>query len=101
MCKLCNLFSPSQSELLSHVSQKHSEDGTKVDEIVVLLKPLTTPTNPNKNGEGTRPKSAKDVNAYCSVATLGCPKFLQLQFTRAASLCVFHAVPTALIKGLC
>ncbi|XP_063155771.1 zinc finger protein ZFAT [Candoia aspera] len=51
MCKLCNLFSPNQSELLSHVSEKHSEDGTKVDEIIILLRPLTTPANLNKNGE--------------------------------------------------
>uniref|UniRef100_A0A670YFG0 Zinc finger and AT-hook domain containing n=1 Tax=Pseudonaja textilis TaxID=8673 RepID=A0A670YFG0_PSETE len=51
MCKLCNLFSPNQSELLSHASEKHSEDGTKVDEIIVLLRPLTTPADLNKNGE--------------------------------------------------
>lgn len=53
MCKLCNLFSPNQSELLSHASEKHSEDGAKVDEIIIPLRPLTTPANLNKNGEGT------------------------------------------------
>ncbi|XP_061462954.1 zinc finger protein ZFAT isoform X2 [Rhineura floridana] len=51
MCKLCNLFSPNQSELLSHVSEKHSEEGIKVDDIVIPLRPLTTPTSLNKNGE--------------------------------------------------
>uniref|UniRef100_A0A8C6YEN2 Zinc finger and AT-hook domain containing n=2 Tax=Naja naja TaxID=35670 RepID=A0A8C6YEN2_NAJNA len=51
MCKLCNLFSPNQSELLSHASEKHSEDGTKVEEIIILLRPLTTPADLNKNGE--------------------------------------------------
>ncbi|XP_070604432.1 zinc finger protein ZFAT [Erythrolamprus reginae] len=51
MCKLCNLFSPNQSELLSHASEKHSEDGTKADEIIILLRPLMTPANLNKNGE--------------------------------------------------
>ncbi|XP_062426643.1 zinc finger protein ZFAT isoform X1 [Rhea pennata] len=51
MCKLCNLFSPNQSELLSHVSEKHTEDGTSVDDIIIPLQPLTAPTNINRNGE--------------------------------------------------
>ncbi|XP_034980413.2 zinc finger protein ZFAT isoform X3 [Zootoca vivipara] len=51
MCKLCNLFSPNQSQLLSHVSEKHSEEGIKVDDIVIPLRPLATPANLNKNGE--------------------------------------------------
>ncbi|KAG6930020.1 zinc finger and AT-hook domain containing [Chelydra serpentina] len=51
MCKLCNLFSPNQSELLSHVSEKHAEDGINVDDIVIPLRPLTTPTNTSKSGE--------------------------------------------------
>nr|XP_013812289.1 PREDICTED: zinc finger protein ZFAT isoform X2 [Apteryx mantelli mantelli] len=51
MCKLCNLFSPNQSELLSHVSEKHTEEGTNVDDIIIPLQPLTAPTNLNKNGE--------------------------------------------------
>ncbi|XP_074690785.1 zinc finger protein ZFAT isoform X4 [Strix aluco] len=51
MCKLCNLFSPNQSELLSHVSEKHTEEGTNVDDIIIPLQPLTTPTNVNKDGE--------------------------------------------------
>jgi len=53
MCKLCNLFSPNQSELLSHVSEKHTEEGTSVDDIIIPLQPLTVPTNINKDGEGT------------------------------------------------
>ncbi|XP_062987234.1 zinc finger protein ZFAT [Elgaria multicarinata webbii] len=51
MCKLCNLFSPNQSELLSHVSEKHAEEGIKVDDIIIPLRPLATPANLNKNGE--------------------------------------------------
>ncbi|XP_042664605.1 zinc finger protein ZFAT isoform X3 [Centrocercus urophasianus] len=51
MCKLCNLFSPNQSELLSHVSAKHSEEGTNVDDIIIPLQPLTAPADINRNGE--------------------------------------------------
>ncbi|NWS70348.1 ZFAT protein, partial [Crotophaga sulcirostris] len=51
MCKLCNLFSPNQSELLSHVSEKHTEEGTNVDDIIIPLQPLKVPTNINKDGE--------------------------------------------------
>uniref|UniRef100_A0A8B9ZHS2 Zinc finger protein ZFAT n=1 Tax=Anas platyrhynchos TaxID=8839 RepID=A0A8B9ZHS2_ANAPL len=51
MCKLCNLFSPNQSELLSHVSEKHTEEGTNVNDIIIPLQPLTAPTNINRNGE--------------------------------------------------
>ncbi|NXM54533.1 ZFAT protein, partial [Illadopsis cleaveri] len=51
MCKLCNLFSPNKSELLSHVSEKHTEEGTSVDDIVIPLQPLTVPTNTSKDGE--------------------------------------------------
>ncbi|KAI5772552.1 ZFAT protein [Gulo gulo luscus] len=53
MCKCCNLFSPSQSELLSHVSEKHTEDGVNVDEIIIPLRPLSTPepTNPSRSGD--------------------------------------------------
>ncbi|XP_039240310.1 zinc finger protein ZFAT isoform X1 [Pipra filicauda] len=51
MCKLCNLFSPNQSELLSHVSEKHTEEGTNVDDIIIPLQPLTVPTNTGKDGE--------------------------------------------------
>ena len=57
MCKCCNLFSPNQSELLSHVSEKHAEEGVNVDEIIIPLRPLSTPepTNPSKSGDGKRP----------------------------------------------
>ncbi|KAJ6661452.1 hypothetical protein lerEdw1_014360 [Lerista edwardsae] len=51
MCKLCNLFSPNQSELLSHVSKKHTEEGIKADDIIIPLQPLTTPANLNNSGE--------------------------------------------------
>ncbi|XP_009475446.1 PREDICTED: zinc finger protein ZFAT isoform X2 [Nipponia nippon] len=51
MCKLCNLFSPNQSELLSHVSEKHTEEGINVDDIIIPLQPLTVPTSINKDGE--------------------------------------------------
>ncbi|XP_007938764.1 zinc finger protein ZFAT [Orycteropus afer afer] len=53
MCKCCNLFSPNQLELLSHVSEKHAEEGVNVDEIIIPLRPLSTPepTNPSKIGD--------------------------------------------------
>uniref|UniRef100_A0A5F8GG76 Zinc finger and AT-hook domain containing n=1 Tax=Monodelphis domestica TaxID=13616 RepID=A0A5F8GG76_MONDO len=53
MCKFCNLFSPSQSELLSHASEKHKEEGVNINEIIIPLRPLTTtePSNQNKSGE--------------------------------------------------
>lgn len=51
MCKLCNLFSPNKSELLSHVSEKHTEEGTSVDDIIIPLQPLTVPANTSKDGE--------------------------------------------------
>ncbi|XP_057887430.1 zinc finger protein ZFAT isoform X2 [Melospiza georgiana] len=51
MCKLCNLFSPNKSELLSHVSEKHTEEGTAVDDIIIPLQPLSAPTNTSKDGE--------------------------------------------------
>ncbi|XP_047639160.1 zinc finger protein ZFAT isoform X3 [Phacochoerus africanus] len=53
MCKCCNLFSPSQAELLSHVSEKHAEEGVNVDEIIIPLRPLSTPepTNPGRTGD--------------------------------------------------
>ncbi|XP_055965660.1 zinc finger protein ZFAT [Sorex fumeus] len=53
MCKCCNLFSPNQSELLSHVSEKHTEEGVNVDEIIIPLRPLSTPepTNTSKTGD--------------------------------------------------
>ncbi|XP_058132063.1 zinc finger protein ZFAT isoform X2 [Dasypus novemcinctus] len=47
MCKCCNLFSPSQAELLSHVSEKHAEAGVSVDEIVIPLRPLSSPEPSN------------------------------------------------------
>ncbi|KAL2767296.1 zinc finger protein ZFAT isoform 3 [Daubentonia madagascariensis] len=52
MCKCCNLFSPSQSELLSHVSEKHMEEGVNVDEIIIPLRPLSTPEPPNPGKTG-------------------------------------------------
>ncbi|XP_074058643.1 zinc finger protein ZFAT [Macrotis lagotis] len=54
MCKFCNLFSPSQSELLSHASEKHKEEGININDIIIPLRPLTTTeptTNQHKTGE--------------------------------------------------
>uniref|UniRef100_A0A8C6W7Z4 Zinc finger protein ZFAT n=1 Tax=Nannospalax galili TaxID=1026970 RepID=A0A8C6W7Z4_NANGA len=52
MCKCCNLFSPNQSELLTHVSEKHGEEGVNVDDIIIPLKPLSTPEPPNPSKSG-------------------------------------------------
>ncbi|XP_035305488.1 zinc finger protein ZFAT isoform X3 [Cricetulus griseus] len=53
MCKCCNLFSPNQSELLTHVSEKHGEEGVNVDDVIIPLRPLSTPEapNPSKGGD--------------------------------------------------
>ncbi|KAM6171235.1 zinc finger protein ZFAT isoform 1-T1 [Erethizon dorsatum] len=53
MCKCCNLFSPNQSELLSHVSEKHRDEGVNADDIIIPLRPLSTPEpqNPSTTGD--------------------------------------------------
>ncbi|XP_057195557.1 zinc finger protein ZFAT-like isoform X2 [Triplophysa rosa] len=43
MCKICNLFSPSKSLLLSHVTETHTSEGGDPDHFILALKPLTTP----------------------------------------------------------
>ncbi|XP_053571354.1 zinc finger protein ZFAT isoform X2 [Bombina bombina] len=48
MCKLCNLFSPNHSELLSHVSENHSKEELSAEHIIIPLKPLISS---NKNTE--------------------------------------------------
>ncbi|MBN3314639.1 ZFAT protein, partial [Atractosteus spatula] len=53
MCKICNLFSPSQAQLLTHVSEKHTIEGLSPDEIIVPLRPLSTTTQSEKSGECT------------------------------------------------
>ncbi|XP_056378776.1 zinc finger protein ZFAT [Hyla sarda] len=40
MCKLCNLFSPSHSELLLHVTENHTKEGLSPDHIIIPLRPL-------------------------------------------------------------
>ncbi|KAL1767881.1 zinc finger protein ZFAT [Sigmodon hispidus] len=52
MCKCCNLFSPSQAELLTHVSEKHGEEGVSVDDVIIPLRPLNTPETPNPSKSG-------------------------------------------------
>ncbi|XP_041045622.1 zinc finger protein ZFAT-like isoform X2 [Carcharodon carcharias] len=67
MCKLCNLFSPSRDELLTHVSEKHAEEGLAPDELIVPLRPLPGPEKSERNEEATvavkrkrgRPKGSK------------------------------------------
>ncbi|XP_066539989.1 zinc finger protein ZFAT-like isoform X2 [Hoplias malabaricus] len=43
MCKICNLFSPSKSLLLSHVLETHKKEGDEADGVIILLKPLQSP----------------------------------------------------------
>lgn len=39
MCRLCNLFSPSHTQLLAHCSQLHAEQEPP-DDIIIVLQPL-------------------------------------------------------------
>lgn len=39
MCRLCNLFSPSHTQLLAHCSQLHPEQEPP-DDIIIALQPL-------------------------------------------------------------
>ncbi|XP_043543801.1 zinc finger protein ZFAT-like isoform X1 [Chiloscyllium plagiosum] len=66
MCKLCNLFSPSRDELLTHVSEKHAEEGLASDDLIVPLRPLPASENTERNEEASavkrkrgRPKGSK------------------------------------------
>lgn len=43
MCKLCNLFSPSHSELLVHVTENHTKEGLSPEHIIIPLRPLVPP----------------------------------------------------------
>ncbi|GAB1299420.1 Zinc finger protein ZFAT [Apodemus speciosus] len=52
MCKCCNLFSPNQSELVTHVSEKHGGEGVNADDVIIPLRPLNTPENPNPSKGG-------------------------------------------------
>uniref|UniRef100_UPI0037E9490D zinc finger protein ZFAT n=1 Tax=Semicossyphus pulcher TaxID=241346 RepID=UPI0037E9490D len=67
MCRLCNLFSPSRSQLLAHCSQLHPQQEPS-DDIIVALQPLVgepveTPSgqieSPVKRKRG-RPKGSKN-----------------------------------------
>ncbi|XP_072007252.1 zinc finger protein ZFAT isoform X2 [Engystomops pustulosus] len=44
MCKLCNLFSPSHSELLLHVTENHTKEGLSPEHIIIPLRPLVPPS---------------------------------------------------------
>lgn len=46
MCKICNLFSPNKSLLLSHVLEKHTDEGGDAEDIIIPLKPLQSPQVP-------------------------------------------------------
>ncbi|XP_072250709.1 zinc finger protein ZFAT isoform X2 [Leuresthes tenuis] len=62
MCRLCNLFSPSRSHLLTHCSQLHPQHEPP-DDIIIMLQPLVTEPveklaeNPVKRKRG-RPKGS-------------------------------------------
>ncbi|KAK1173053.1 hypothetical protein AOXY_G3081 [Acipenser oxyrinchus oxyrinchus] len=51
MCKVCNLFSPSRTELLTHVSGQHTVESLSPDDIIVPLRPLSTTAQSEKSGE--------------------------------------------------
>ncbi|MBN3281401.1 ZFAT protein, partial [Polyodon spathula] len=50
MCKACNLFSPSRTELLTHVSEQHTVESLCPDDIIVALRPLSTTGQSEKSG---------------------------------------------------
>ncbi|XP_017327742.1 zinc finger protein ZFAT [Ictalurus punctatus] len=67
MCKICNLFSPNKSLLLSHVLEKHTDEGGDAEDIIIPLKPLQSPQVPEgikrKRGrpKGSTKKAQADV----------------------------------------
>ncbi|KAL7874979.1 hypothetical protein SRHO_G00059490 [Serrasalmus rhombeus] len=68
MCKICNLFSPNKSLLLSHVLETHTKEESDADDVIIPLKPLQSPQAPPADGvvkrKRGRPKgSTKKVQA--------------------------------------
>ncbi|XP_051791971.1 zinc finger protein ZFAT-like isoform X2 [Erpetoichthys calabaricus] len=51
MCKICNLFSPNQSELLAHFSEKHVTESLNPNDIIVPLRPLSSTLQLEKGTE--------------------------------------------------
>lgn len=43
MCKICNLFSPRKSLLLSHVVETHTSEDGNAEDFIIPLKPLQSP----------------------------------------------------------
>uniref|UniRef100_A0A8C4SPS7 Zinc finger protein ZFAT n=1 Tax=Erpetoichthys calabaricus TaxID=27687 RepID=A0A8C4SPS7_ERPCA len=54
MCKICNLFSPNQSELLAHFSEKHVTESLNPNDIIVPLRPLSSTLQLEKGTEGRK-----------------------------------------------
>lgn len=52
MCRLCNLFSPSRSQLLAHCTQNHPEHESP-DSIIATLAPLKTVPVEELQGKST------------------------------------------------
>ncbi|XP_028327237.1 zinc finger protein ZFAT isoform X2 [Gouania willdenowi] len=53
MCRLCNLFSPSRSQLVDHCSQQHPEQA-HLDDIIIALQPLQAELKENLTGKRKR-----------------------------------------------
>ncbi|XP_028836107.1 zinc finger protein ZFAT [Denticeps clupeoides] len=77
MCRICNIFSPSQTKLLSHIAETHSTEVVNPDDVIVPLTPLSTQSE--KCGEGVikrkrgRPKgSTKKVRSENGVPSAVC-----------------------------
>ncbi|KAJ8290748.1 hypothetical protein GJAV_G00017000 [Gymnothorax javanicus] len=52
MCKICNLFSPSEERLLVHVTERHTTDeGVTPDNIIIPLRPLSATVPPEKSAD--------------------------------------------------
>lgn len=52
MCRLCNVFSPSRSQLLAHCSQLHPQQ-EPLDDIIIALQPLVADPVEKLAGQST------------------------------------------------
>lgn len=69
MCRLCNVFSPSRSQLLAHCSQLHPQQ-EPLDDIIIALQPLVADPVEKLAGQSTTTSplllsQKKDLTQVC------------------------------------